>query len=83
MIGLLFAFNDYLYNYERVILGGGSLLLIFLTARLGILFVESKALAEMAAVAPMATLRQVREAVEHSIDDLHDRNDQVETAEHE
>ena len=73
-LGLLFAFNDYLYNHERLILGGGSALLIFITARYGILFVESKALSEMAALAPMPTLRKVREAVENAIDDFHDAN---------
>lgn len=74
-VGLIFAFNQYLYDYERIILAGGSGLALALTSRLGVLFVESKALAEMAAVASMPTLRQVREAVEAAIDDFHDQSD--------
>jgi hypothetical protein len=74
-MGLIFAFNQYLYDYERIILAGGSALALALTSRLGVLFVESKALAEMAAVASMPTLRQVREAVEAAIDDFHDQSD--------
>lgn len=78
-IGLLLAFNNYLYNYERVILIVGPLAALYVTSRLGVLYVESKALADMAAIAPISTLRTVRAAVEEAIDDIHDGADSDDT----
>jgi hypothetical protein len=68
LIGFLFAFNNYLYNGERVALVAIPIILIGSTARLGVLFVESRTLGEMAAIAPMTVLREVRSAVEDAID---------------
>lgn len=71
MLGLLYAFNNFLYDYERIALVAIPAFLLLVTSRLGILFVESKALAEMAAMASIGRLRAVREAVEAAIDDFH------------
>lgn len=75
-LGLLFSFNNLLYDYERYILIGGSIFFISATSQLGLLFVESKALSDVAAIGKLSTLRAVREAVESVLDEMPDRDDE-------
>lgn len=72
LLGFWWAFNDLLYTYERIILTSLPVGMIALTSKIGVLYVESLTLGEMAAVANMSVLRNVRAAVEDSMDDLHD-----------
>lgn len=71
LLGFLWAFNGLLYQGERIALVVIPLVLVGLTARLGVLYVESRTLGEMAALAQMTKLRDVRQAVEDAIDEHH------------
>lgn len=80
LVAFAVRFDGYLYDHEKIIIYGVSAAGFFITKNLAILFVESKAVSEPAAIGSINTLRKVRHAVEDAIDDHHDEQDYSEDA---
>lgn len=67
--GLYWQFQDLLYPHEKNIIAWGSFIALAVTGNASILYIESKALAEPAAIAWNKTLRKLRRALDEVLED--------------